>query len=76
MGCHIENNTGIDRFQDCCKNWTLNPGFCYDGHLKGVALDQWVNGWMIMWVEVVNITAEYVWIDERMGRWVGNKLMD
>ena len=23
-----ENKTDKDWFQDCCKNWSLNPGFC------------------------------------------------
>ena len=22
---------GTDQFQDCCENWTLYPGFCYNG---------------------------------------------
>ena len=28
------NKPDTDRFQDCCKNWTLNPGFYYYGYKK------------------------------------------
>ena len=29
-----DNKTCTDRFQDCCKNWTLNQGFCYNVRKK------------------------------------------
>ena len=25
----LSNETGTERFQDCCKNWILNWGLCY-----------------------------------------------
>ena len=30
----MQNKTGTGQFQDRCKNWTLNPGFCYYGRKK------------------------------------------
>ena len=29
------NKTGLDLFQDCCKNGSLNLGFCFYGWKKG-----------------------------------------
>ena len=29
-----KNKAGTDQFQDCCKNQTFNPGFCYYGCKK------------------------------------------
>ena len=40
---------------------------------KSVVLDKWVDERIIRWVEVVNIKANYVWIEERMGGLVVNK---
>ena len=36
VGCNSKmNKTGVDRFQDCSRNWSLNVSFCFYGCKKG-----------------------------------------
>ena len=31
-----KTRTVLDQFQDCCKDWSLNPGFCFYACKKNV----------------------------------------